>query len=42
MSVINKRPGFVLGMLFLDVNGARFTAGEAAATPPVRGLVGGE
>ena len=27
----NKRTGFVLGILFLELNGARFTASEEAA-----------
>jgi death-on-curing protein len=28
----NKRTGFVVGVLFLELNGCRFTAGEADAT----------
>jgi death-on-curing protein len=34
----NKRTGFVLGVLFLELNGARFVADEAAATQAVMGL----
>jgi len=34
----NQRTGFVLGILFLEINGARFVASEAAATQAVMGL----
>ncbi len=34
----NKRTGFVVGILFLELNGARFTASEEAATQSVLGL----
>lgn len=34
----NKRTGFVVGVLFLELNGARFTAGEEAATQAVLDL----
>lgn len=37
----NKRTGFVLGVLFLELNGARFVADEAAATQAVMGLADG-
>lgn len=37
----NKRTGFVLGVLFLELNGARFVADEAAATRAVMGLADG-
>ena len=37
----NKRTGFVLGILFLELNGARFIAGEEAATQAVMGLAAG-
>jgi death-on-curing protein len=37
----NKRTGFVLGILFLELNGARFTASEEAATQAVLGLAAG-
>jgi death-on-curing protein len=37
----NKRTGFVLGVLFLELNGARFTATEEAATQAVLGLAAG-
>jgi death-on-curing protein len=37
----NKRTGFVVGILFLELNGARFTASEAAATQAVLGLAAG-
>lgn len=37
----NKRTGFVLGALFLELNGARFVAEEAAATRAVIGLADG-
>jgi death-on-curing protein len=38
----NKRTGFVLGTLFLELNGARFDAGEAAAAEAVLALASGE
>jgi death-on-curing protein len=34
----NKRTGFVVGLLFLEINGARFTASEEAATQAILGL----
>jgi death on curing protein len=37
----NKRTGFVLGVLFLELNGARFTASEADATQAVLDLAAG-
>jgi len=37
----NKRTGFVLGVLFLELNGARFVADEGAATRAVIGLAEG-
>ena len=37
----NKRTGFVIGILFLELNGARFTASEEAATQAVLGLAAG-
>jgi death-on-curing protein len=37
----NKRTGFVVGVLFLELNGARFTASEEAATEAVLGLAAG-
>lgn len=37
----NKRTGFVLGILFLELNGAHFMADEAAATQAVMGLAAG-
>lgn len=37
----NKRTGFVIGILFLELNGARFTASEAAATRAVLELAAG-
>jgi death-on-curing protein len=37
----DKRTGFVLGVLFLELNGARFVAGEEAATQAVLGLASG-
>ncbi len=37
----NKRTGFVLGILFLELNGARFTASEEAATQAVLALASG-
>lgn len=38
----NKRTGFVIGVLFLEINGAKFTASEAAATRAVMGLAAGD
>ena len=38
----NKRTGFVLGILFLELNGARFTASEEAAALAVIKLASGE
>ena len=37
----NKRTGFVLGVLFLELNGLRFTADEEAATQAVLSLAAG-
>ena len=37
----NKRTGFVIGVLFLELNGARFVASEEAATQAVMGLAAG-
>jgi death-on-curing protein len=37
----NKRTGFVVGILFLELNGFRFTATEDAATDAVLALAGG-
>lgn len=37
----NKRTGFVLGVLFLELNGMRFTASEAAAAQAVLDLAAG-
>ncbi len=37
----NKRTGFVIGILFLELNGARFSASEEAATQAVLGLASG-
>lgn len=37
----NKRTGFVVGILFLELNGHRFTATEDAATQAVLGLAAG-
>ena len=38
----NKRTGFVVGVLFLELNGHRFTASEEAATQAVLALAAGE
>ena len=38
----NKRTGFVLGVLFLELNGVNFTASEEEATHAVRLLAAGE
>jgi len=37
----NKRTGFVAGVLFLELNGYRFTAAEDAAAEAVLGLAAG-
>lgn len=37
----NKRTGFVVGVLFLELNGYRFTASEAAAAQAVLELAAG-
>ena len=37
----NKRTGFVAGILFLELNGFRFTASEDAAADAVLGLAAG-
>lgn len=37
----NKRTGFVIGILFLELNGYHFTASEADATQAVLGLAAG-
>jgi death-on-curing protein len=37
----NKRTGFVAGILFLELNGFRFTAKESAATEAVLALAAG-
>jgi death on curing protein len=37
----NKRTGFVVGILFLEMNGYRFTATEEDAAQAVLGLAGG-
>lgn len=38
----NKRTGFVVGVLFLELNGFRFGASEEAAASQVMALAGGE
>ncbi len=38
----NERTGFVIGVLFLELNGLRFTAPEDAATAAVMALAAGE
>ena len=38
----NKRTGFVAGVLFLELNGCRFTASEEDAANAVMKLAGGE
>lgn len=38
----NKRTGFVVGILFLELNGYRFTASEADATRAVLSLAAGD
>lgn len=37
----NKRAGFVVGILFFELNGLRFTASEEVATQAVMGLAAG-
>jgi death-on-curing protein len=37
----NKRTGFLAGVLFLELNGHRFTAAEEDATQAVLGLAAG-
>jgi death on curing protein len=37
----NKRTGFVIGVLFLELNGAKFTASEEDATQAVLSLAAG-
>jgi death-on-curing protein len=37
----NKRTGFVVGILFLELNGYRFTASEEAAAQAILELAGG-
>ena len=37
----NKRTGFVVGVVFLELNGFEFTASEADATQAVMGLAAG-
>jgi death-on-curing protein len=37
----NKRAGFVVGILFLELNGFKFTADEEGATQAVLGLAAG-
>jgi death-on-curing protein len=37
----NKRTGFVIGILFLELNGGRFTSREEAATQAVLALASG-
>ena len=38
----NKRTGFVVGILFLELNGPSFTASEADATQAIFNLAAGE
>jgi len=38
----NKRTGFVTGVLFLELNGARFTASEPDATQAMLALAAGQ
>ena len=38
----NKRTGFVVGVLFLELNGYRFNAPESAATAAVLALAAGD
>jgi death-on-curing protein len=37
----NKRTGFIVGILFLELNGYRFTASEAAAAEAILALAAG-
>lgn len=37
----NKRTGFVIGVLFLELNGVRFTATEEGATQAIMALAAG-
>jgi death-on-curing protein len=37
----NKRTGFVVGVLFLEIDGHRFTAPEEDATQAILGLAAG-
>ena len=37
----NKRTGFIVGILFLELNGYRFTASEEAATQAVMAVAAG-
>jgi death on curing protein len=37
----NKRTGFVIGLLFLEINGYRFVASEESATQAILGLASG-
>jgi len=37
----NKRTGFLIGVLFLELHGQKFTADEADATQAVMGLAAG-
>jgi death-on-curing protein len=37
----NKRTGFLVGVLFLELNGYRFTASEEAAAQAILGLAAG-
>jgi death on curing protein len=37
----NKRTGFLVGVLFLELSGYRFTAAEEDATPAVQALAAG-
>jgi death on curing protein len=37
----NKRTGFLVGILFLELNGCRFTASEEDATQAILGLTAG-
>ena len=38
----NKRSGFAIGILFLELNGSTFTAAEADATQAILNLAAGE
>ena len=37
----NKRTGFLIGILFLEINGIRFTAAEASAAQAILSLAAG-